>query len=62
LVQIQNRFNEQERQEKKERLGLDFGEHGEHADYAVATEADSDVDTFRKEFKGQLAQLNGHKN
>lgn len=48
--------------EKEERLGLDFGEHGEHADYAVATEADSDVDTFRKEFKGQLAQLNGHKN
>ncbi|MHC9537176.1 ammonium transporter [Dellaglioa sp. BT-FLS60] len=48
--------------EKEEKQGLDFGEHGERADYTVVTEVDSNIGTFRDEFKGQLAQLKGRKN
>lgn len=43
---------------REEKLGLDLGEHGESADYKVASEAAKDVDIFRKEFAGQLANLN----
>ncbi|CUS25460.1 ammonium transporter [Paucilactobacillus oligofermentans DSM 15707 = LMG 22743] len=46
---------------QEERIGLDFSEHGERADYTISETVDSEVDTFRKEFQGQLAQLNNRK-
>lgn len=42
----------------EEKIGLDIGEHGESADYVIADERDKDVDIYRKEFAGQLANLN----